>query len=118
MPLLMEVSRDVRANTATLGEVKELLQAVVQGIAGIKVALEGQTEILGEVLLAATGKDKPKSDLPKAMETLAAAIEKNTETVGDLLEVFEVMPATIDRVVTLAVEQGVTNIVNQGEISE
>lgn len=117
LPLLMEVARDVKANAEDLQEMKALLQAVLQGFAGITTALEGHTELLGEVLLLATAK-KPKSELPKAMETLAAAVEKNTETVGNLLEVFEVMPATLERVVTLAVEQGVTNIVNQGEVFE
>ncbi len=112
---LARVALDQERIATAVAEMQTTQQAILQVLEVVVANQDGHTELLKEIVAAATVK-KPKSDLPAALERLAQAMEENTKSTTEMLEAMIAVPAAMERVVTIAVEKGVSNVLNHGEV--
>lgn len=112
---LARIALDQERMGEVVAEMQTTQQAILQALEVVVSNQDGHTELLKEIVSAATMK-KPKSDLPAALERLAQVLEVNTKSTTEMLEAMIAVPATMERVVTVAVEKGVANVLNDGVV--
>ena len=93
------------------------MQAVLRSMEVIVQNQAAHTRLLATIVEAATRPPKP-SELPAALERLKLAVDANTNSVDEMIEGMVAMPPAIERMVTHAVEVGVSRAVNGGVVED